>query len=297
MLPDLESLRCFEAAATHLNFRVAAKAVALSPAALGERIRRLEETLGASLFERTTRRVALTSPGTKLLVQARRTLEAARRCLGAVRDGDAALPWELTLGTRFELGLSFLTPALPELEARRPERTVHLFFADSPELFARLKKGTIDCAMHSARIISGGFQYELLHDESYVFVASAALVNKHPPKSPKHAPGHVLLDISPDLPLFRYFLDTWHHDAPWTFARTEYLGTIGAIRLRLLQGTGVAVLPRYFVAPDLAKGKIVTLLPRTKPKADAFRLMWRKGHHLEAEIRQLAAELRARPLT
>ena len=45
MLPDLESLRCFEEAARQLNFRAAAKAVGLTPAALGQRIRRLEEQL------------------------------------------------------------------------------------------------------------------------------------------------------------------------------------------------------------------------------------------------------------
>ena len=55
MVPDLESLRCFEAGATHLNFRVAAKAVGLSPAALGDRIKRLEDQLDARLFVRTTR--------------------------------------------------------------------------------------------------------------------------------------------------------------------------------------------------------------------------------------------------
>jgi hypothetical protein len=58
---DLESLRCFVHAAAELSFRVAAKACALSPAAFGDRIRRLEEDLGAPLFERTTRKVTLTA--------------------------------------------------------------------------------------------------------------------------------------------------------------------------------------------------------------------------------------------
>ena len=46
-----------------LNFRRAARAVGLSPAALSDRIRRLEEQLGESLFQRTTRRVSLTLAG------------------------------------------------------------------------------------------------------------------------------------------------------------------------------------------------------------------------------------------
>src|SRR3982751_1647329 len=112
MLPDLESLRCFDAAATHLSFRVAARAVALSPAAFGERIKRLEDQLAAPLFARTTRRVALTPAGHRLVAQARRVLDEANKCRRVALDDAAAVPFELTIGTRFELGLSWLVPAL-----------------------------------------------------------------------------------------------------------------------------------------------------------------------------------------
>ena len=46
MLPSIDSLRCFQAAARLLNFRAAARSVALTPAALGQRIQKLEEQLG-----------------------------------------------------------------------------------------------------------------------------------------------------------------------------------------------------------------------------------------------------------
>src|SRR5262245_16854594 len=103
-LPDLDSLRCFEAAAQHLHFRSAARSLHLSPTAFSERIRRLEESFDRQLFDRTTRRVALTAAGLKLLPQARRCLDEARRCTLIVADASAALSFELVLGTRFELG-------------------------------------------------------------------------------------------------------------------------------------------------------------------------------------------------
>ena len=84
MLPDLESLRCFHAAAQHLNFRIAARTVGLSPAAFGDRIKRLEQTYDTRLFERTTRRVALTPAGERLWPQARRCLDEAARCREAL---------------------------------------------------------------------------------------------------------------------------------------------------------------------------------------------------------------------
>src|SRR5260370_6976490 len=60
MLPDLESLRCFEAAARRLGFAAAAREVRLSPPAFSERIRRLEEQLGTALFPRRAPPVTLT---------------------------------------------------------------------------------------------------------------------------------------------------------------------------------------------------------------------------------------------
>lgn len=298
MLPDLDSLRCFDAAATHLSFRIAAKAVALSPAAFGDRIKRLEDQLAAPLFARTTRRVALTPAGHRLLVQARRVLDEAGRCRHVVRDDAVPIPYELTIGTRFELGLSWLTPALRSLHAERPERTLHLVFGDSADLLARARNAVLDAVVTSMRLTAGNLSYELLHTEDYVFVGGSAVLGRRPLTRSSDAAHHTLLDVSPDLPLFRYFLDARHDhaDAAWTFGKLEYLGTIGAIRLRVLQGAGVAVLPRYFVDGDLRARRMVRLVPRTQLQRDAFRLIWRAHHPRETELRVLARDLARLPL-
>src|SRR5437773_2384277 len=70
MLPSTENLRAFDAAARLLSFRAAARTVALTPAAFGQRIRQLEDQLGVALFRRTTRSVALPDPGLALLPEA-----------------------------------------------------------------------------------------------------------------------------------------------------------------------------------------------------------------------------------
>jgi LysR family glycine cleavage system transcriptional activator len=295
MLPDLESLRCFEKAAVVLNFRLAASAVGLSPAAFGDRIRRLEDQIGEQLFQRTTRSVALTAVGQRLLVQARRTLEEARRCL-VLEPGPTTTPFELTIGTRFELGLSWLAPSLRELRTSRPERTLHLYFGDSEELLTKVRKGRIDCAVSSVRLAGGNVRYELLYSEAYVLVGEPRLIAENSLRRSEDAHHHNLLDIHPDLPLFRYLLDARPPGERWDFRGTEYLGTIGAVRYRALEGAGVAVLPRYFVESDLQSGALVRLLPRATLHDDYFRLIWRGGHEHEEEIRRLARDLRRIPL-
>ncbi len=295
MLLDLESLRCFVRAATSPSFRAAARAVALSPAAFGDRIHRLEEELGSRLFERSTRRVGLTAEGVRLLPQARRCLEEAERCR-AVIGSDEAPPFELVIGTRFELGMSWLVPSLGKLERAHPERHLHVCFGDTADIVPRILRDEVHCMVTSARFVTPGLGVARLHEEEYVFVGAHSLLRKRPLARPEDAAHHVLIDVSPDLPLFRYFLDARPAHELWTFERVQHLGGIGAIRARVLEGAGVAVLPRYFVARDLAARRVRQFFPGTKLPSDWFRLIFRAGHPRERELRELGAELAKIPL-
>ncbi|WP_031160535.1 LysR family transcriptional regulator [Streptosporangium roseum] len=71
---DLRLLRCFVAVAEELHFSRAAERLFVAQQALSRDVRRLEDRVGASLFERTTRRVALTPAGERLLTRARQLL-------------------------------------------------------------------------------------------------------------------------------------------------------------------------------------------------------------------------------
>src|SRR5690242_18168433 len=140
---DFDSLRCFDAAATTLNFRAAATRVHLSPGAFSDRMQRLEEDVGAVLFMRTTRQVQLSETGRRLLPLARRLLGGADRRRRVGREPAQAMPYELDIGTRYELGLSWLCPALGELDRARPERRLHLYNGDTPDLLSRLERGDL----------------------------------------------------------------------------------------------------------------------------------------------------------
>ncbi|MFT4622569.1 MAG: LysR family glycine cleavage system transcriptional activator [Myxococcota bacterium] len=294
--PDLMSIACFDAAARAPSFRAAAASVALSTAAFSDRIRRLEDDLGARLFDRTTRSVALTPAGQRLVPHARALLADARACRALVQATDTAVPYTLTLGTRFELGLSWLVPALPVLGRERPERTLHLSFGSGRELLDRLRRAELDALVSSSRLVDPGLDYVPLHPEHYVFVGSPALLATQPLDRPEQALGHTLLDTAPDLPLFRYHQDARDHDQPLVFASHEYLGAIAAVRLRALGEAGVGVLPEYFVRADLAAGRLVELFPEVRAAADTFRLVWRRGHRRSAELTELGQSLARIPL-
>jgi DNA-binding transcriptional LysR family regulator len=292
-LPDLESLRCFVLAATHANFRTAARKAALSPAAFGARIRRLEEQLGQRLFQRTTRRVELTVRGAELLPQAKSCIDQAVRC-AAPLDRDEPVPFDLVLGSRFDVGLRWVVPAFGALERTRPERRLHAAFGDVDQLVPRIFRDEVQCILTTARLGDPNLISTPFREIEYVLVGTPALVEKNPLVRPEDAARHVLLDFDDDLPLFRFFRDARPPKETWTFQRQQYLSIVAAVRARLLEGVGIAVLPEFLVADDIKKRRLRVLMGDTKLKTNMLRAVWRRGHPYEAEIRGLAAELAAR---
>jgi LysR family glycine cleavage system transcriptional activator len=295
ILPDMDSLECFEAAARLLNFRAASQAVSLTPAALGKRIARLEEQLGRKLFHRTTRKVQLTEAGLALVPQAQALLGQARDCVRAVRGETGPAPLELTLGTRHELGLSWIVPMLGRLRAAFPHLLLHLYFSSGPDLERRVRTSDIDCAVISRAPVAP-LAGEHLHREDYVFVGSPKLLAREPLARDEDAARHTLLDAHRELPLFNYWRDAPGGGERLAFRRAIVMGTIAAIRLLVLGGEGVAVLPLYLVAGDIKKKRLAVIFPEVTPRSDWFRLLYREDDPRRAIYPALAAAMMLSPL-
>jgi LysR family glycine cleavage system transcriptional activator len=298
MLPALDSLRCFTSAAKLLHFRAAARSVGLTPAAFGQRIKQLEDQLGAELFKRTTRSVQLTEAGLALLPIAERTLSAAAECVRVTAEGARALsPVDLTLGTRHELGMSWVLPELVLLEQAYPWLKLHLYFGSGSDLLLRVRSMEVDCAITSTSLNDPKLDTVQLHREDYVLVGAPALLAKVPLMKLEHASAHTLIDTEASLPLFRYFRDA--PDSPgdrMRFANITRLGTIAAIHARVLACGGVAVLPEYLVRDDLARKRLSRVFPRVNLLPDWFRLVFRKDDPRRLIYERIAEHMITKPL-
>jgi DNA-binding transcriptional LysR family regulator len=143
---DTRLLRAFVAVADELNFTRAAARLVLAQQALSAQVRQLETRLGAQLFERTTRRVALTPAGERLLPHARAVLAALD---AGIEELEAA---KRTAGATLRVGLSgtAIVPAASETMRRFSERHpgVRLVATNAglnqPD--AGLHEGTVDVA-------------------------------------------------------------------------------------------------------------------------------------------------------
>jgi DNA-binding transcriptional LysR family regulator len=294
--PALENLRCFAAAARLPTFRAAARAVALTPAALGQRIRQLEDQLGERLFERTTRSLALTPAGLALLPAVGSVFEAVDGCVRAVKGQGPAAPVELTVGTRFELELSFLLPNHDAVLAACPGLSLHYFCGSGPELLGRVRARELDCVITSARFGDPALASLPLHRETYAFVAAASLLRARPLRRLEDARAHTLLDVDSSLPLYRYWLDAAGGLAQIRFGRTWLVGAGAAMHRLLLEGKGVGVLPTYMVAPDLRRRRLRAVFPSVTPHFDHFRLVFRADDPRRGHFQRLAAGLMTVPL-
>lgn len=86
---DFRQLRYFVAVAEELNFTRAARRVRITQPALSQQVRMLEKELGARLFTRTNRRVALTHSGRIFLIEAKRLLAAGEEAIRVVQSAEA----------------------------------------------------------------------------------------------------------------------------------------------------------------------------------------------------------------
>jgi len=119
-VPPLSSLRAFEAVARRLSFSRAAEDLHVTPGAVSQQIRFLEELLGESLFERTKRSVVLTEVGMQMLPDVQLGLEILSRAMNSMtapRDGKT-----LTISVAPSFASKWLLPRLSEFSNQYPDR-------------------------------------------------------------------------------------------------------------------------------------------------------------------------------
>jgi len=125
----LNGLRVLDAAARHLSFTRAADELAVTPAAVGQQIRALEDTLGAVLFRRTPKGLELTPEGEAGLEELRRGFLSFEESVRAMQAGQSSK--SLTIAAPRDLTAKWLLPRLEEYRAHDPEIRFTLVAADA----------------------------------------------------------------------------------------------------------------------------------------------------------------------
>jgi DNA-binding transcriptional LysR family regulator len=171
---ELRHLRYFLAVAETLHFSKAARLLGMAQPPLSQQIKRLEQLVGHSLFDRTTRGVKLTLAGQLLAERARSTIEKVQDDLAQVRRLGRGEEGTLTVGFSGSVMFTDLPAAIESYRRRYPKVELRLRELATSAQIAALLTGTLDLAFLRDADPSEGIQFSTLIEERYVAVLPEA---------------------------------------------------------------------------------------------------------------------------
>jgi LysR family transcriptional regulator, glycine cleavage system transcriptional activator len=263
-LAMLRAIQAFEAAARHQNYAAAATELSVTPAAIGQQVRALEAFVGSPLFHRRatgSNRLVLADGALAALpdfVEGLDRLDAGLRRLRKER-----LASLLTVSASQAFVARWLLPRLESFTLARPDIDVRL---DVSDRLSDIEHGEADLAIRCGAGRWHGVKSVKLMDEEVLPVCSPALLaGKSPPRSAKQLAALTLIHDLTLAPLKAF--PNWEQ---WLAAqgaqsagqaRGLHINASAAVIQAALQGQGVALARRAFVAGELAEGRLIRLLP------------------------------------
>jgi DNA-binding transcriptional LysR family regulator len=293
MLPDLEGLAIFAKVAELRSFSAAATDLGLSKPTVSKAVGRLEERLGARLFNRTSRRLALTDAGRALLTRAARVLSEAEAAESEARAQSAVPRGLVRLAVPMSFGVREVAPALPDFFAQYPDMSVDLHLSDA--IVDLIGEG-FDLALRIAALPDSSLLARRLCAVPRVLVAAPSYLKAHgTPKHPRDLTAHACLGYAylPAPDVWR-FTNKAGEEVTVRTSGPMRANNADALMPALLAGYGLAVQPLFLVREDIAARRLVALLRDWSLPEIALHLVVPPGGPRPARIQALTEFLRTR---
>jgi DNA-binding transcriptional LysR family regulator len=282
-MESLRSLEIFLAVAETRSFAEAARRLGLSPSATGKAIAALETRLGVRLFNRTTRRVSLTSEGELLFGRARR-LQDEWRETEALLSASIGEPQGWLRVSLPAVGYRFLAPHLSAFAKAYPKIRLDLDFDD------RIKDVVaegFDIAIRSGDLSDSSLLSCKLGTFRFVLCAAPSYISERgEPASLAELAEHRLIR-------FRYAGTEMLQD--WRLANGEVGKVVQAmpsivctnmegVCAAAIAGLGIAWSPDFLVSEALSSSRLVEVLSSEATEGH-FSLLWPAGLHASPRLR------------
>lgn len=268
------------------SFVKAAEALGISTSHVSRAVVRLENNIGAPIFNRTTRRVVATPVGRALVEQFRRIINERDDALAAVSD--AGLPrGEIKLTCSTAMGERFVAKIARDYASEHPDVSVRIELTNRVvDLFDEgfdlaIRTGTLpDSSLIATRIASRRL---------YLCAAPNYLAKRGMPWSIEDLDGHDhLMGTS----------STWYFqqngEAQLYQPTSRWRCNSGtAVANAALEGHGICQLPDFYVTPFLQSGDLVAALDDFQPPAEPVWAVYPQRRHLLPKIRLFVDKLRA----
>lgn len=251
-LPPLNALRAFEAAGRLGSFKEAAAELHVTPGAVSQQVRLLEEWLGAALFERHNRQVLLT-PAAKVYLEEIGPLFERISQASARYGVPRAVSRTLSVSALATFTLRWLVPRLARFRAEHPDVEVKLDTSNEP---LESLKAEYDVIIRGGPDTFYGYSMRPFLSDERLPVCSPSLLQRVPLRSPQDLQHHTLLHTSSLPRLWPDWLASAHIPAlkpAATLTFDHFFLTLQAA----VDGIGIAMGPSALVCDDLAAGRLV----------------------------------------
>lgn len=285
----LASYTMFVTVADCGTFSGAARRLRIAPQAVTRGIAALEAALGASLFHRSTRAVALTAEGEALLPRIRRMLQELDEAERSVTGGQDEPNGLLHVTAPVTFGRLHVMPAIVELLARHPRLDFRLMLLDRN---VRIIEEGIDVAVRIGHLADSALRATVIGHVRSVLVASPAyLAARGMPAAPRDLAQHGLIASTGPRGSNEWRFEG-RREGP-DRARLS-VNTVGAALVAARAGVGIANLLSYQVADALADGTLVEVLKPERPDLLPVNLVIDPGRARLASTRAFIAAMKAR---
>ncbi|MFO0658723.1 MAG: LysR family transcriptional regulator [Polyangiaceae bacterium] len=278
---DLNLVRYFVAIAELGSFSAAAKRMGVPRSTVSRAVSALEETLGVTLFLRTTRKVTTTQEGLMLLDRISPNLIGLEAALREVPKRGSTPTGTLRITTTADVATTLLAEVLTRYCARYPEVDIDLHLTNA---IVDIEKEGYDVGIRVLRTLSGSnLVAKKIADITFqLFASPHYLARRGTPKSPEDLRGHDLVSFRNAPPL----------DPMWSDVRTKVGRPPRVIcddmfftQAALRAGLGLGGLPTFIGANDVAEGTLVRVLPKWMATSGSMYLVTPGRRHVPARVR------------
>ena len=290
----LQELKYLVALADHGHFGKAAEACFITQSTLSTQIKKLEDFLGVTLFDRSLKRVTPTPIGREILAAARNIVEESERIRELARHAQDPMSRTLHLGVIPTLGPYYLPHALTLVHKKHPGLRLLLREEMTPQILEHLVDGKLDAGLLALPVSDDSLRVEPLFYEPFF----AALPAGHA------LAEHDALKVSDIINEKLLLLDEGHclRDQALDVCGTGSRGreevratSLETLRQMVGMGLGLTLLPALAAdAGARQTKKAVEIRPfKAPPPGRTIGLVWRKRAPFPETFERLAATLKA----
>lgn len=271
-LPPLNALRAFEAAARHLSFKQAANELHVTPGAVSQQVKSLEETLGVRLFQRLHNSLLLTEEGQTYFPLVRKAFHDLSHA--TERVAPQRLIDMLTIGVEPSFAVKWLFPRLGRFRETHPNTDVRISTTTDVE---DLLQGRLDLVVQLGGGHYPGLRSDLLLKEERFPVCSPRLLrHSHlPPRTPRDLLRYPLLHDE-----YRSDWRVWlqaHGITAIDVSRGPSFSDESLAVQATIQGQGVALARHLLVDHEIAAGRLIRLFQEGLPCSFSYHLLCPMG--------------------